>query len=453
MEFEFTRENSRFARSLLVKRAAVNFKGTRSYYVGNYSRNGLSCSDVFLRPAISRKSFCSITFLRFDKPLARNIDDLDSRAEFRSSSCRCWGLMPGVAGFLVRRQGAGTGGFAVGGAKFLQCVFATVLTAVHHCQAKSFPAAQYLQAVQQPLPSLPLPSLRKAVDIWGAKISRARVLALQCSGQARLSAAEGTLLLGEALFASRARSGEQALSCGDMAARKLLAGGLAGAVSKTGVAPLERLTTIMMADVNCQGFRASLLRMWRDGGFWGMFSGNAATLAKIFPQTAIQFASFHSLKEAAASFHVRNGTGSATGELSSLEHLLVGSLAGLLACSATYPLDTMRTQMSITGGLKGNLLSVGTQIVRSQGLPSLYKGFAATLVSDVLGSGLGFMNYEIGTKVYRELNDGRSPTAVEKGVIGALSATATLSLLSAPPPPSLRLPAGSLCVRAGGDQP
>ena len=81
--------------------------------------------------------------------------------------------------------------------------------------------------------------------------------------------------------------------------------------------------------------------------------------------------------------------------LNPLEHLLVGSAAGLLACSATYPLDTMRTQMSITGGLKGNLVSVGSQIIRNGGPASLYKGFAATLASDVLGSGLGFMNYEV----------------------------------------------------------
>lgn len=74
---------------------------------------------------------------------------------------------------------------------------------------------------------------------------------------------------------------------------------------------------------------------------------------------------------------------------------MIGSMAGLMACSATYPLDTMRTQMSITGGLRGNLFSVGNQIVQKQGVGGLYKGFAATLTSDVLGSGLGFMNYEV----------------------------------------------------------
>lgn len=82
-------------------------------------------------------------------------------------------------------------------------------------------------------------------------------------------------------------------------------------------------------------------------------------------------------------------------DINSLEHLLVGSVAGLLACSATYPLDTMRTQMSVTGGLKGSLLSVGSQIISTQGFPALYKGFSATLTSDMLGSGLGFMNYEV----------------------------------------------------------
>jgi len=79
--------------------------------------------------------------------------------------------------------------------------------------------------------------------------------------------------------------------------RKLLAGGLAGAVSKSAVAPLERLTTIMMSDATSKGFMSSLQRMWRDGGFRGLYAGNAATMAKIVPQTAIQFGTFHSLKD------------------------------------------------------------------------------------------------------------------------------------------------------------
>eukprot|EP00951_Prasinocladus_malaysianus_P003301 scaffold23406_cov33-Prasinocladus_malaysianus.AAC.1 len=151
----------------------------------------------------------------------------------------------------------------------------------------------------------------------------------------------------------------------------------------------------MMADGPGQGIRASMMRMYRDGGFWGLFSGNAATLAKIFPQTAIQFSAFHTLKDVLST---RAGT-TAPKELNNLEHLALGSIAGLLACSATYPLDTMRTQMSITGGLKGNLFSVGTQIVSKQGIGALYRGFGATLTSDVLGSGLGFMNYEVSSWV------------------------------------------------------
>eukprot|EP00873_Tetraselmis_striata_P023499 jgi/Tetstr1/443763/TSEL_031751.t1 len=217
---------------------------------------------------------------------------------------------------------------------------------------------------------------------------------------------------------------ERPLTSGEATVRKLLAGGLAGAVSKSCVAPLERLTTIMMADAPGQGMLMSLKNMWRDGGLLGMWSGNAATLAKIFPQTAIQFAAFHTLKEAISA----NSLGERR-ELGNMEYMMLGSLAGLMACSATYPLDTMRTQMSVTGGLKGGLFSVGRQIVKSGGVGALYKGFGATLTSDVLGSGLGFMNYEIGTKLYRELNGGRSPSPVEKGIIGALAASATLTLI------------------------
>ena len=46
----------------------------------------------------------------------------------------------------------------------------------------------------------------------------------------------------------------------------------------------------MMADSRNKSFHKTAAKMWRDGGFSGMFRGNLTTVLKILPQTATQFA-------------------------------------------------------------------------------------------------------------------------------------------------------------------
>jgi solute carrier family 25 phosphate transporter 23/24/25/41 len=53
---------------------------------------------------------------------------------------------------------------------------------------------------------------------------------------------------------------------------------------------MERLRTMMMADIQNTTIIGTARRMWAQGGLPGLWRGNLATVVKVFPQTAIQYA-------------------------------------------------------------------------------------------------------------------------------------------------------------------
>lgn len=92
-----------------------------------------------------------------------------------------------------------------------------------------------------------------------------------------------------------------------------LAGGNAGAVSRTVTAPFDRLKVYLIArtdsltavvtqvkDANPVStakkafgpLRDSITEIYRAGGIWGFFAGNGLNVAKVLPESAIKFGSF-----------------------------------------------------------------------------------------------------------------------------------------------------------------
>uniref|UniRef100_A0A1D2A5A8 Mitochondrial substrate carrier family protein B n=2 Tax=Auxenochlorella protothecoides TaxID=3075 RepID=A0A1D2A5A8_AUXPR len=214
-------------------------------------------------------------------------------------------------------------------------------------------------------------------------------------------------------------------------AAQFLAGGLAGAATKTLVAPLERVSCMLMAPAAgaAPGALAALRAAWAEGGLPAMYRGHAATLAKIAPASAVQFAVYHGLRDTLAA---RRGAGpgpaaAREGGLTTPERLAAGAAGGAAATLVTYPLEATRTMMSVAGGVPGNLWQAGVGIARTQGLGGLYRGFGATLFSDSLGSALGFTLYEAYTRLWRKLQ-GSDASPQVRGLLGAASAATVMTL-------------------------
>ncbi|KAI0829686.1 mitochondrial carrier domain-containing protein [Trametes gibbosa] len=123
-----------------------------------------------------------------------------------------------------------------------------------------------------------------------------------------------------------------------------IAGGIAGAASRTVVSPLERLKIIQQvqppsADKQYKGVWSSLVRMWREEGFRGFMRGNGVNCLRIIPYSAVQFTTYEQLKKWFTGYNAK--------PLDTPTRLCAGALAGITSVCSTYPLDLIRSRLSI----------------------------------------------------------------------------------------------------------
>lgn len=79
------------------------------------------------------------------------------------------------------------------------------------------------------------------------------------------------------------------------------AGGVAGAVSRTVVSPLERLKILMQIqsggrDAYKLSVGQALEKMWKEEGWRGFMRGNGTNCIRIVPYSAVQFSSYNFYK-------------------------------------------------------------------------------------------------------------------------------------------------------------
>jgi len=210
----------------------------------------------------------------------------------------------------------------------------------------------------------------------------------------------------------------------------LVSGGIAGGIAKTVIAPLDR-SKIWFQTNETKNYRFRYALRWlrhgyRSDGFLSLWRGNTATMARIVPYSAINFMSFEQYKRLLG---VREGC-------PAYRRFLAGSLAGTTGQLVTYPLDRARAIMAVTPGKEfRNLPIVFMRLYREEGLLSMYRGLAPTLLGVIPYAGTSFYTYE--TLKQAAVRRGRGdptylPTALERlgagAVAGLLGQTASYPL-------------------------
>ena len=166
---------------------------------------------------------------------------------------------------------------------------------------------------------------------------------------------------------------------------------ISAVVTKTTVAPLERIKLLKQSQLyygqkNYSGLFQSCKFIYKNEGAVGFFRGNYSNLVRIVPAYMIKFPLNDFYKQ-------KLGVNKDT----PFKQLAGGIFAGFTQISITYPLDTIRTRMSLDHHMTSNYnnyLTCARNIIKQEGFKAFYKGFPISGVSYPLYVGLQFFAYE-----------------------------------------------------------
>jgi len=220
--------------------------------------------------------------------------------------------------------------------------------------------------------------------------------------------------------------------------RNIIAGGFAGMIAKSVVAPFDRIKILyQISSVKFEILKLPAIakRIIHEEGPSALWKGNTATLIRVFPYSGIQFMVFDRCKtyilrqqESRYLEEVAKQASPAKPDwgLSPLESLFAGMTAGAVSVIATYPLDLTRAQLAVLKLKKGKSSSnVGFAAAllrnyRDRGVIGLFRGITPTLMGILPYSGLAFSFNEQAKRKIQNMT-GRDLTTVERMKCGALS--------------------------------
>jgi solute carrier family 25 (mitochondrial phosphate transporter), member 23/24/25/41 len=190
----------------------------------------------------------------------------------------------------------------------------------------------------------------------------------------------------------------------------LLCGGVAGVVSRTVTAPLDRLKVLLQTSTRTHrsfsqivSIRKGILRIYSDGGILGFFKGNGLNVLKIIPESALKFYCFEHAKD-----FLSKSQSIEKDELQLGSRLLAGGFAGLVSQFAIYPIETIktRTMAQITNRPKNpdiDVLKVEREVsitntiknlYKAGGLRGFYRGMTPALIGIIPYAGVDLAVFE-----------------------------------------------------------
>jgi solute carrier family 25 phosphate transporter 23/24/25/41 len=197
--------------------------------------------------------------------------------------------------------------------------------------------------------------------------------------------------------------------------RHLVAGGLAGCMSRTCTAPLDRLKVFLQVHSTFQNrynLFSALKFLYKEGGIKSFWRGNGINVIKIAPESAFKFMAYEQIKRLIQ--RLKGGS-----ELSLAERFMAGSSAGAISQTVIYPLEVLKTRLALrtTGQLDKGLIHFATKMYKKEGFSCFYKGYVPNLIGIIPYAGIDLAIYETLKTLYVK----RNPNIKEPGVFSTLA--------------------------------
>lgn len=141
---------------------------------------------------------------------------------------------------------------------------------------------------------------------------------------------------------------------------------VAGVVSRTCTAPMDRVKLAMQAQGTLGGLSSHARRMLAEGGLRSFWRGNAVNVVKMGPESAVKFSTYRAVNLALAD----------TGLSPFVSNLICGAVAGIVSQTVIYPLEIVKTRMALANtGQYRSPWHCARLMVRHQGVASIANGW------------------------------------------------------------------------------
>jgi len=188
-----------------------------------------------------------------------------------------------------------------------------------------------------------------------------------------------------------------------------LLGGVSAAISKTAVAPIERVKLLLQTqDANSKitgankykGIVDVFVRVPKEEGFSAFWRGNLANVIRYFPTQALNFAFKDTYKKIFCPFNPKTDFWKFF-----MGNLASGGAAGATSLMVVYPLDFARTRLAADVGKTGadrqftGLVDCLTKVHKSDGFKGLYQGFGISVLGIIAYRACYFGGYDTAKRV------------------------------------------------------
>ncbi|XP_074053991.1 mitochondrial carnitine/acylcarnitine carrier protein [Macrotis lagotis] len=181
---------------------------------------------------------------------------------------------------------------------------------------------------------------------------------------------------------------------------QLFAAGMLSGVFTTGImTPGERIKCLLQiqassGETKYHGALDCVKKLYQEAGIRGIYKGTMLTLMRDVPASGMYFMTYEWLKD------LLTPEGKSVSELSPPRILLAGGFAGIFNWIVAIPPDVLKSrfQTAPPGKYPNGFRDVLRELIREEGITSLYKGFTAVMIRAFPANAACFLGFEIAMK-------------------------------------------------------